>query len=99
MSKPLVLAAMTAAMAAAFSLAGTSSAEARKYKYRHGGVSIHVGTPYFYGGDRPYYAPYYYRPAGVYYSPYYSGRYEPYCRRWGWVYSRSGKAKWRCVAW
>jgi hypothetical protein len=94
MPKTILLAAATAATVAALSLAAASSAEARKY--RRGGVQIFIGTPYVYGAYRPYYGPYDYRPVGMYYRPSY---YDPYCRRWRWVYTRSGKAKRRCVAW
>ena len=93
MSKPFLFAAATAATVAAMSLAAAPSAEARKHKYRYGGVSVVIGAPIVYGGYRHYR----HRHPG-YYPSYYRG-YEPYCARWGWVYSRSGKARWGCVAW
>jgi hypothetical protein len=94
MSRTILLAVTTAATVAAMSLAAVPSAEARKHKHHHhkhrwGGVSVVVGAPIVYGGYR----------YGSGYSPYYYRGHEPYCRRFGWVYSRSGKAKWRCVAW
>ncbi len=94
MSKSILLAAATVAAVAALSLATAPNAEARKY-HRHGGVSVYFGGPVVYGGYR------HYRHRGYYgyaTSSYYRG-FEPRCYRWGWVHSRSGKAKWRCVAW
>ncbi len=91
MPRPILLAAATAATVAAMSLATAPSAEAHKHRHKHrwGGVSVVIGAPVVYGGYR----------YGYGYSPYYYRGHEPYCRRFGWVYSRSGKAKWRCVAW
>jgi hypothetical protein len=96
MSKPIFLVAATAAMIAATSLAAAPNAEAHKYRRGGGwgGVYVAIGPPIVYGGYD------YYREGRYVAGPYYyGGRYEPYCHRWGWVYSRSGKAKWRCVAW
>lgn len=95
MSKFILPAAATIAAVAALSLAAAPSAEARKYHHRHGGVSVYFGGPIVYGGYR------HYRHRDTYgyaSSSYYRG-FEPRCYRWGWVHSRSGKAKWRCVAW
>jgi hypothetical protein len=94
MSKPYLLAIVTAATVALVSLAAAPSAEAHRYRHRHGGVSVVIGAPFFYGGYG-YYSPRY----DAYPPPYYYRGYEPVCRRWGWVHSRSGRAKWRCIAW
>jgi hypothetical protein len=95
MSKSILLVAATLAAAATLSLAAAPNAQAHRH-YRHGGVSVYVGGPMVYGGSR------YYRYRGYdAYAPvstYYRG-FEPRCYRWGWVHGRSGKAKWRCVAW
>ncbi|HWV81661.1 MAG TPA: hypothetical protein VNZ50_09555 [Hyphomicrobiaceae bacterium] len=94
MSKPYFLAITSAATVALVSLAAAPSAEAHRYhRHRHGGVSVVIGAPFFYGGYG------YYPRYGGYYAPYGYRRYEPVCRRWGWVHSRSGRAKWRCIAW
>jgi hypothetical protein len=93
MSKPVFLVAATAAMIAATSLAAAPNAEAHR-RGGWGGVYVAIGPPIVYGGYDHYREGRY--VAGPYY---YGGRYEPYCHRWGWVYSRSGRAKWRCVAW
>jgi len=98
MSKPIVLAAVAAA--AALSFAAAPAAEA-KHRHRHGGLSIHIGAPF--GTHGPFYGQNYrpvgvFRAGGVYHMPYrYRG--DPFCRQWAWVYSRSGKQKWRCIAW
>jgi hypothetical protein len=94
MSKPIFLVAATAATIAATSLAAVPNAEAHRRGGGWGGVYVAIGPPIVYGGYD------YYREGRYVAGPYYyGGRYEPYCHRWGWVYSRSGKAKWRCVAW
>jgi hypothetical protein len=102
MSKPIVLAAVAAATIATLSLAAAPAAEA-KHRHRHGGVSIFIGTPYFFGRQGPFYGQNYrpvgvFRAGGVYHMPH-GYRDEPFCRQWAWVYSRSGKQKWRCIAW
>ena len=94
MKKPYVLAVASAVTVATVSLAAAPSAEAHRYRHRHGGVSVVIGAPLLYGGYG-YYGPRY----GDYYAPRAYRGYEPACYRWGWVYSRSGKARWRCVAW
>jgi hypothetical protein len=91
MSKPVFLAVATAAAVATLAVAAAPSAEAHRYRHRHGGVSVVIGAPFLYGGYG-YYSPRYYGPS-------YYRSYEPVCRRWGWVHSRSGRAKWRCIAW
>jgi hypothetical protein len=79
---------------AAISFTAVSSAEAHRHRHRHGGVSVVIGGPILYGGYG------YYNPRhNDYYAPYGYRRYEPTCRRWGWVHRRSGRAKWRCIAW
>lgn len=94
MPNPIFLATATAALIGVLSLAAAPSAEAHRYRHRHGGVSVVIGAPFLYGGYG-YYSPRY----DGYYAPYGYRSYEPVCRRWGWVHSRSGRAKWRCVAW
>jgi hypothetical protein len=94
MPNPIPLAVATAVTLAAMSLVAAPEAEARKYKHRHAGVSIVIGAPVIYGGYR-----HYRRGYDGYYPSYYYRGFEPACLRWGWVYSRSGKAKWRCIAW
>lgn len=93
MSKPVFLATTTAALVATMLLVVAPAAEAHRYRHRHGGVSVVIGAPILFGGYG-YYHPRY----DGYYAPYYRGD-EPVCRRWGWVHSRSGRAKWRCIAW
>ena len=110
MSKTAVLAAASAVMFGAVSLATAPTAEAGGYRDRYYGGGYYYGTPYVYGGYRPYYGPYYYRPyyypppvyirppAAVYYRPFY--RYDrPECLSWVKVYSRCGKVRRQCVAW
>ena len=92
MSKPFFLAVAGSAAAAIVLLAAAPSAEAHRYRHR-GGVSVVIGAPLLYGGYG------YYNPRYNGYAPYGYRRYDPVCRRWGWVYSRSGKAKRRCIAW
>jgi hypothetical protein len=99
MSKPIVLAAVTVA---ALSLAAAPAAEAG-HRHRHGGVSIYLGTSTFFGTHGPFYGQNYrpvgvFRAGGFYHMPY-GTRSEPFCRQWAWVYSRSGKQKWHCIAW
>ena len=96
MSKFAVLAAAAVTAVAAFSFAGATDAEARKHRHHHhrGGVSVVIGAPIVYGAYG------YYGPRRHYdYGPSYYYRGGPDCYRWGWVKSRSGKSKWRCVAW
>lgn len=102
MSKPIHLAAVAAATLATLALAAAPAAEAG-HRYRHGGVSIAIGTSTFFGTHGPFYGRNYrpmgtFHAGGVYYMPHrYRG--EPFCRQWAWVYTRSGKQKWRCIAW
>jgi hypothetical protein len=102
MSRPFVLAAAAATTVAALSLAAAPAAEAG-HRHRHGGMSIAIGTSTFFGIHGPFYGQNYrpagvFRAGGVYHMPYgYRG--EPFCRQWAWVYTRSGKQKWRCIAW
>ena len=93
MSSPHVLAIASVVTLALMSFAAVSDAEAHRHRHRHVGVTVGIGGPVIYGGYRHYDRRHYYGP-----SYYYRG-YEPVCRRWGWVHSRSGKAKWRCLAW
>jgi len=95
MSKLIGLAA-AAATVTAMSFAAAPAAEAG-HRYHHG-VSFSFFRTHgpFYGQN--------YRPvgtfhaAGIYYMPHgYRG--EPFCRQWAWVYTRSGKQKWRCLDW
>lgn len=96
MSKLAVFATTAATAVVALSLASATSAEARKHRHHHHhrGVSVVIGAPLVYGG-------YYYGSPRYGYSPsyYYRGGFGPDCLRWQRYYSRSGKVKWRCVAW
>jgi hypothetical protein len=114
MSKSAVLAAATAAMLGALSIATAPSAEAHRYRYHSDRVVVFYGhPPHVYDGYRPYYGPYYYREVGLYQRP--AGIFRPggvvfrpfdaapsqiYCRRWGFTYTWHGRPKkWRCMAW
>jgi len=95
MPNPAILVAAAVAAVATLSLAGATSAEARKHRHHHHhrGVSVVIGAPMVYGG-------YYYGSNYYGYRPsYYYRGYEPECLRWQRYHSRSGKLKWRCVAW
>lgn len=106
MMKPVVLAAATVA-AIGLSVVAPSGAEAQYYGP---GVSIHIGSPFYYGpyGYRPYRPHYAYRPhrpyppAYVYGAPYgvrYARPYGPVCARWVWRVNHYGERRRRCVAW
>jgi hypothetical protein len=97
MFKPVVLAAAVVA-AAGLTVAAQSGAEAQYYRP---GVSIHLGTPYYYGYyGYPYRAYRPYRPYRVYGPAYaYGGPYGPVCARWAWTYNRYGERRRTCIAW